>query len=68
MTIEKYGHTFQATCDYCPEDLDTDEDEFMSAVASMKRQGWKVFKEGAEWCHKCPDCAGGPSSEDFDVV
>lgn len=48
--------TFIANCDFCSNSFDTDEDEFMPAVESMKREGWKVFKENGEWQHKCTSC------------
>ena len=65
--LNKYGHTFEATCDFCDADLDTDEDEFMSAVEALKRADWKVFRANGEWNHKCSDCCSG-SANDFDVV
>lgn len=48
--------TFYANCDFCSESFDTDEEEFLSAVAAMKKEGWKVFKEKGEWQHQCPSC------------
>ena len=55
--IEKHAITFEMTCDFCSEQIDTDEDEFMPAIESAKAKGWKVFKKNGDWTHKCPDCA-----------
>lgn len=57
MSLEK-TITFVASCDFCSNDLDTDETEFMDAVSKIKGEDWKVFKDyRQEWAHKCPVCA-----------
>ncbi len=68
MSLEKSGNTFDAGCDFCHNDLQTDEDEFVAAVEAMKRAGWKVFKQGGEWFHKCDDCLGEDGVDDFENV
>lgn len=54
--LEKNGPTFEVTCDFCPNDLDTGEDDFHMAVTELKLKGWRVFKKDGEWVHKCAAC------------
>lgn len=49
--------TFIASCDFCSDSFDTDEEDFTMAVRAMQREGWKVFKENDEWHHKCTSCS-----------
>lgn len=56
MALDKDSSTFTASCDFCSNYIDTDEDEFLSAVERIKRLGWRVFKQGGEWFHQCEDC------------
>jgi len=67
MSLEKYI-TFTACCDFCPETLDTDEDEFLAAVNVMRREGWKVFKQNGEWFHKCVSCQEDEGEDAFDAL
>lgn len=66
--IEKDGAHFVASCDFCSNHHDTEERDFYAAVEAVKRAGWRVFKQGQEWLHKCADCLGVASSEDFENV
>lgn len=43
-------------CDTCPEELETEEDDFHAALAVFKRDGWRAEKVGSEWVHTCPSC------------
>lgn len=63
--IEKCGPTFEVTCDFCPEDIDTGEDEFHAALSEIKSQGWRIFKKRSEWHHKCPACVEADSDVEF---
>lgn len=68
MSLERFTGTFVVTCDFClVGELDTEEDEFLVAVKAMQAQGWLVFKDKGEWCHKCPGCQGA-SEDDFEDV
>lgn len=50
--------TFVANCEDCPEQHVTDEDDFFSALAEIKREGWRVTKDETDnWIHLCPNCA-----------
>lgn len=63
--LEKYAITYEMSCDFCSEQVDTDEEEFMAAVNSAKAKGWKVFRQKGEWTHKRPDCAAPPDGREF---
>ena len=44
-------------CDSCNETFDSDEGEdFSTAWARAKCDGWKTKKIGSEWVHGCPRC------------
>ena len=64
--LEKQREGFIAQCDFCPDTVETEEHDFQSAIDEIKRQGWKVFKRGGEWFHKCVDCQHGDVSGDFE--
>ena len=66
--LEKHGTTFVATCDFCPYYVDTEEDEFLAAVEKIKSEGFKVYKTGHEWNHKCGGCCEEEAGEDFGDV
>lgn len=68
MSLEKEGGTFIAQCDFCSNYIDTNETDFMSGIDVMKLKGWKVFKDGIEWQHKCDSCQASEHEKDFDVV
>lgn len=54
--IERHEGQVVFECDACPEELETDEDDFHTALALFKREGWKAEKVGSEWVHTCPSC------------
>ena len=54
--LEKHSLTYEMSCDFCNEQMDTEEDDFRLALDNAKADGWKIFKEDGEWYHKCPDC------------
>lgn len=67
MALEK-DTTFVAACDFCTaSEIDTEEEEFIAAVAVIRSNGWFVFREKNEWFHKCPGCQGA-SADDFEDV
>ena len=66
--LEKQGITFLASCDFCGDDVETDEDEFVPAVEAIKRAGWKVFRQSGQWFHKCDNCQASDSVDDFENV
>jgi N-acyl-L-homoserine lactone synthetase len=68
MSLEFYGISYVAECDFCAETFDTDKDHdegFQAAVQAMKREGWKIYKEDQDWRHKCPCCQEG-NADGFD--
>lgn len=68
MSLEKIGGTFTAYCDFCNNDYETEETDFLGAVDAIKRIGWKVFKKMNEWFHKCDNCVLEENSDDFEDV
>lgn len=54
--IERDGSTFTATCDTCPDHIETAETDFFQAIEAIKKLGWRVFKQLGEWMHMCPAC------------
>jgi hypothetical protein len=43
-------------CDFCSDEDASDTDDFTEAWGMWKDDGWRAFKEGGEWQHKCPNC------------
>lgn len=68
MTVEKDGMFFHATCDFCGNYQETAEEDFVSAIEHIKMLGWRVFKKGQEWFHKCVACQDDRDGEDFEDV
>ena len=60
--------TFIATCDFCPNDFDTEEFTFVDGIEAIKRAGWSVFKEKGEWRHKCDACKEQEADRDFGEI
>jgi predicted RNA-binding Zn-ribbon protein involved in translation (DUF1610 family) len=65
MTTERDSKEKQVefTCDTCglsilEEDIHTHED-FIEAWESLKRDGWRCYRDDNEWLHKCPKCMKG---------
>ena len=54
-------------CDKC--DVYSDDfDDFSEAMSSIKANGWKITKEGDEWCHYCPECKADMDSPQNDFT
>jgi hypothetical protein len=46
-------------CDGCGDSVEDDSrTAFEVFWAALKAEGWKAFKDGDEWSHLCPACAG----------
>lgn len=67
MSLEKYCRTFEAQCDFCPENIDTNETAFRDAVVSTQCEGWRAYKTSGEWFHKCPSCCDSGANDFEDV-
>ncbi len=52
-------------CDSCSEWLNTEQEEFVDAVAVMIRDGWSSRKVGKDWTHTCPDCLRKETRRNF---
>lgn len=59
MSQEKVKGEIVFTCDNCEDIFETQEQDFRTAVSSLKGEGWKIVKndETNQWEHYCPDCA-----------
>ena len=66
--LETHNSRFVANCDFCLNVLETDELDFRAAVDAMKREGWKVYRSGGEWFHKCDACLETEDADDFEEV
>lgn len=64
MTIRRDKGELVAECENCGAEeyggtLDpSSQDDFRQFVADLKAQGWRVYKDGEDWCHDCPTCGG----------
>jgi len=57
MTIERAYGKVAFVCDDCETESDTQSGEdFDILLNDLKEAGWRVVKEGGEWCHYCPNC------------
>lgn len=55
------------TCETCDEEAIFEADDgyvdFRAMNAELKQSGWITYKDGDEWCHKCPNCVQYGRSE-----
>jgi len=59
MTVEKDGSDFQVNCNSCSNYTTVEaRGDFAQVPVQLKREGWKISKEGGEWVHTCPNCQG----------
>lgn len=53
---------FYVCCDFCSNDINIRQNDFMKAIEVLKMRGWKVIFDGQattkaeQWLHKCPTC------------
>lgn len=52
-----YGGPICFHCDGCPEVIETELTDFGTALAMIRRSGWRVKQVCGEWIHMCRDCA-----------
>jgi len=55
-------------CDCCEASDEFEGDDFNEAFDEAKAEGWRAFKDGDDWMHKCPDCVGLDLDGDDDEV
>lgn len=58
MSISRIYGDVVFTCDNCDDTLETHEDDFTTALAVSRSEGWRADKVGSEWEHRCPQCRG----------
>lgn len=56
--IERSGGRIELNCDECGDSpgRSFDKDDFDIMIDHAKHEGWRIFKEGKQWLHHCPDC------------
>lgn len=59
--LDRQGDILAFECDGCGE-VEESDDEFNTAWAELKREGWVAYKVGSDWEHKCPRCARGANA------
>jgi len=65
--MNSYDNTYmemEVTCDPCGFE-DIFHGEYLECTDMMKAEGWKIFKDDDQWCHKCPTCVEAPPELDF---
>lgn len=60
MTLSYSKGDIVFSCDSCPEALDTGTSSFVAALNFLYRQGWKAFRSGEMWRHRCDACFDKP--------
>lgn len=56
--IHRERDAFVMECDNeCGESI-TVHGEFSDLIHDAKAEGWKISKDGEDWRHTCPECAG----------
>lgn len=60
MTLSYSKGYIVFSCDSCPEAIDTGTSSFAAARNFLHRQGWKAFKSGEMWRHRCDTCFNKP--------
>lgn len=69
ITFDKYNDDFDSTgeddgcgsmtltCDDCDFEEVFDDNDWQGCFADAKSLGWRTYKEGEDWKHRCPECA-----------
>lgn len=58
MTLKRTSYrTYSAECDVCGDILETDESDFLDAVATVRQNDWVARRCDGVWTHTCPSCA-----------
>ncbi len=57
MSMRKLSdNSFEYSCDSCNRKPEIYFGDFHSAMKEAKADGWRAYKEGSTWCHRCPEC------------
>lgn len=60
MTLSYSKGDIVFSCDSCPEAVDTGTSSFEAARNFLYRAGWKTYKAGDVWRHRCDNCLEKP--------
>lgn len=56
MTLSYCKGDIIFSCDSCPDAIETGTSNFEAARNVLYRQGWKAYKSGETWRHRCDTC------------
>ena len=55
MEIDCYDYSIE--CDSCSfEEIKENVYVWQDMIEELKEKGWKIYYNGSEWIHLCPDC------------
>lgn len=48
---------YEIECDACGEIIEKfDMESWNNLIQTLRNEGWRMLRQGKEWCHYCPDC------------
>jgi len=56
MSVTRNHRIISFECDDCGDVIDTGMEDFYTALAYIKRNGWQTVRVGNDWEHRCSDC------------
>lgn len=56
--IHRENGELVAECDCCGTEFPGGTLEWDAFIADLKREGWRIKKDGETWEHYCEECAG----------
>jgi hypothetical protein len=56
MSVDRIKGEVVFICDECDDTLETGEDDFTEARATLQHEGWSTQKSGPDWLHYCVGC------------
>jgi len=56
MSVTRNHGLVSFECDDCGDVLETSLEDFYTALAFAKRNGWEAIRVENEWKHRCPNC------------
>jgi hypothetical protein len=58
VSLDRQSDLISMCCDDCGDTYSVEhaDDDFQAFIAGAKAEGWRIYKSGDEWLHRCPDC------------
>lgn len=63
MTLSYSKGDIVFSCDSCPDAIEPGTSNFEAARNFLYREGWKAYKIGGIWLHKCDTCVDKPKGK-----